>query len=165
MGEALWPFWWIHSSFAEAIHLMHEALQHEGKLTSREHLLASLVLGLMAFGHGEEAQAVPYLQAAASNPDAEPRELATARIPLGLVLSEQGDDSGVELLRHVVEEFRATAGTASRVGWTRSRSWPWQWTSHGREPPSSPPPTRYVPPSTAASGRRTVPAPAARARA
>ncbi len=107
MGGALWPFWWIHSSFREAIDAMREALQHEEELTGHERLLASLVLGLMAFGHGEEAQAVPYLQTAAASPHAQPREVATARIPLGLVLSEQGDDSGVDLLRRAVEEFRA----------------------------------------------------------
>jgi tetratricopeptide (TPR) repeat protein len=76
-------------------------------MTGREQLIASMVLGLMAFGHGDEALAVPHLERVLSAVDAEPRERATARIPLGLVRAIRGDHDAVELLHLAAEDFRA----------------------------------------------------------
>jgi predicted ATPase len=106
MASALWPFWWIRSSFADAIDLLRRAQEQQG-MTRHEQLLADLVLGLMAFGHGDEGLAVSCLEKVVSSSEAQPRELATARIPLGLVLAVQGDDAAIDHLRSAAEEFRA----------------------------------------------------------
>jgi tetratricopeptide (TPR) repeat protein len=108
MGLALWQFWWVHSLFQPGIGWMEEVLAHGAELEAEERAHASLVLGMLLFGHGDYERAAPALRTAvelhAALPDR--RGEATASIPLGLITAATDPEMGEAMLRRALTVFR-----------------------------------------------------------
>lgn len=108
LGLALWPFWWRRSLFQSGIGWMNEVLTAGSTLTTEERAHAALVLGMLAFGHGDYHTAEPALGTAVALHEqlGDRHGAATASVALGLIIAATAPDAGEAMLRTATASFR-----------------------------------------------------------
>jgi hypothetical protein len=112
LGLALWPFWWRRSLFQSGIGWMDEVLTAGSTLTTEERAHAALVLGMLAFGHGDYHTAEPALGTAVALHEqlGDRHGAATASVALGLIIAATAPDAGEAMLRTATASFRDLRG-------------------------------------------------------
>lgn len=106
LARAVWRFWWVANLFEEGIDRVARILEQTDRLSEHDRADASFIRGHLAYGLTDYDHAVPDLEDALAGYRACGDELgmALASVPLGVILTERGDDERSEaLLRAAVE--------------------------------------------------------------
>jgi predicted ATPase len=108
MGLALWRVWWSDSLFHDGVRWMEEVLAATTPLSPEDRSCANLVLGMLSFGRGDLDRAATALQSAAELSDelGDPRGVATASTPLGVIVASTDHQAGEALIRRAIATFR-----------------------------------------------------------
>jgi len=118
MGLALWRVWWrrrrsqlvvsgSESLFQNGVRWMEEALAAT-PLSPEDRCHANTVLGMLSFGRGDLDRAATALRSAAELSDelGDPRGVATASTPLGVIVASTDHEAGEALIRRSIATFR-----------------------------------------------------------
>jgi predicted ATPase/class 3 adenylate cyclase len=107
MGLALWRVWWSDSLFHEGVRWMEEVLAAT-PLSPEDRSRANIVLGMLSFGRGDLDRSATALRSAAELSDelGDPRGVATASTPLGVIVASTDHQAGEALIRRSIATFR-----------------------------------------------------------
>ena len=107
MGLALWRVWWSDSLFHDGVRWMEEVLAAT-PLSPEDRSRANIVLGMLSFGRGDLDRAATALRSAAELSDelGDPRGVATASTPLGVIVASTDHQAGEALIRRSIATFR-----------------------------------------------------------
>ena len=108
MGLASWPVRFTRGGFTEGQESMERVLAPGMRLSEESRTDATLVLGLMIFERGEYDRSVAMLQPVLDQylQRGDARGIATASVPIGVVLDMRGSRDGDDLLRRAVDGMR-----------------------------------------------------------
>ena len=107
MGLALWRVWWSDSLFHDGVRWMEEVLAAT-PMSPEDRSRANIVLGMLSFGRSDLDRAATALRSAAELSDelGDPRGVATASTPLGVIVASTDHQAGEALIRRSIATFR-----------------------------------------------------------